>query len=126
MKDTIDLDKKQPIKISKKEIEEEKNIRSKAKQILKDIGFKNCYIGFKYWVEAMVICSKYSEYERIKMMDLYDIISQKYRTGSKSVERNMRYVCSKLNLKQYFNYQYHINNTDLLFLLKDKLETSLN
>ena len=55
------------------------------------------------------------------MMKLYSRIARKHKTTFSKVERAMRYVHSELDLKQQFDVDYPINNTALLFLLKEEV-----
>lgn len=101
----------------------EEEIKIIAKQLLKDIGIKIHFLGFKYWITALVISLKHDEEteENLTMMTLYSLVAKKHRTTTSKTERAMRYAYSGLDLKNYFNVSYSINNTALLFLLKDKI-----
>ncbi len=104
-----------------KTLEQTKTI---AKQLLREIGVKVHILGFKYWATALMII-KQNEVEngnRIPMIELYMLIAKKYKTTGSRVERAMRYAYAKLNLKKQFNVGYPINNTTLLFLLKEEIE----
>lgn len=102
----------------------EEEIKLTAKQLLKDIGIKIHFLGFKYWITALVISLKHDEEteENLTMMTLYSLVAKKHRTTTSKTERAMRYAYSGLDLKNYFNVSYSINNTALLFLLKDKIQ----
>ena len=112
--------------ITKKEHEIEKhsiNINRLAKQILKDIGLKLHCFGFEYWIEAIKISiqTEINNKPKLRMMELYYLIAKKYKTTPSKVERAMRYAYEGLNINKYFNVTYKINNTALLFLLKDDI-----
>ncbi len=109
-------------------------IEAIAKQILRDMGIKIHHLGFKYWITAIYITLdiELSNKPNLRMMELYYMISKKHRTTVSRVERAMRYAyeTTTIDLKQYFNVTYTINNTALLFLLveavKDKLYIQSN
>ncbi len=109
-------------------------IEAIAKQILRDMGIKIHYLGFKYWITAIYITLdiELSNKPNLRMMELYYMVSKKHRTTASKVERAMRYAyeTTTIDLKQYFNVTYTINNTALLFLLveavKDKLYIQSN
>lgn len=77
--------------VNRTEIEIKTKIETIAKQILKDMGIKVHHLGFKYWVTAIYITLDIDLNNRpeLKMMELY------------------------------YNVTYSINNTALLFLLKE-------
>lgn len=105
-------------------LEESEKIKKIAKQVLKEIGIKTHILGFKYWVTALLLVIEDKEnFEtgNIVMMQLYARIARKHKTTFSKVERAMRYVHLELDLKQQFNVDYPINNTALLFLLKDEV-----
>ena len=101
----------------------EEQIKLTAKQLLKDIGIKIHFLGFKYWITAIVIALKNDKEteENLTMMALYSLVAKKHRTTASKTERAMRYAYSELDLQNYFNVSYSINNTALLFLLKEKV-----
>lgn len=101
----------------------EEEIKLIAKQLLKDIGIKIHFLGFKYWITALVISLKHDKEteENLTMMTLYSLVAKKHKTTASKTERAMRYAYSELDLKNYFNVSYSINNTALLFLLKEKV-----
>lgn len=112
--------------ITKKERELEKhsiNIEKLAKQILRDMGIKLHCLGFEYWTKAILITIKIeiNSKTKLRMMEIYDLIAKQFNTTSSKVERAMRYAYERLDLNSYFNVTYKINNTALLFLLKDKI-----
>lgn len=112
--------------ITKKERELEKysiNIERLAKQILKDMGIKLHCLGFEYWIKAMLITIKIEidKKQNLKMMELYYKVAKEFNTTTTKVERAMRYAYVGLDLNNYFDVTYRINNTALLFLLKDKI-----
>lgn len=115
----MEKDIKENIKPNETEI-----ISKIAKQLLKEIGIKTHILGFKYWVTALLLViedEENSENRNIVMMQLYARIARKHKTTFSKVERAMRYVHLELDLKQQFNVDYSINNTALLFLLKDEV-----
>lgn len=101
----------------------EEEIKLTAKQLLKDIGIKIHFLGFKYWITALVISLKHDKEteENLTMMALYSLVAKKHRTTASKTEIAMRYAYSELDLQNYFNVSYSINNTALLFLLKEKV-----
>lgn len=106
------------------ELEESEKIKKIAKQVLKEIGIKTHILGFKYWVTALLLViedEENSETGNIVMMKLYSRIARKHKRTFSKVERAMRYVHSELDLKQQFDVEYPINNTALLFLLKEEI-----
>ncbi len=108
-----------------RELEKEKiKIETIAKQLLKDIGIKLHHLGFKYWVTAMYITLdiEFNNRESLRMMELYYMVARKHRTTATKVERAMRYAYATIDLKQYFKVSYTINNTALLFLLKEAVK----
>lgn len=112
--------------ITKEERELERysiNIEKLAKQLLKDMGIKLHYLGFKYWVKAILITIKMeiNNESKPKMMTVYYRVAKHFDTTATKVERAMRYAYEGLDLNNYFNVAYKINNTALLFLLKDKI-----
>lgn len=112
--------------ITKKERELEKysiNIERLAKQILKDMGIKLHCLGFEYWIKAMLITIKIEidKKQNLKMMELYYKVAKEFNTTTTKVERAMSYAYVGLDLNNYFDVTYRINNTALLFLLKDKI-----
>lgn len=112
------------IKISKKQpISREELIKIIAKQLLKEIGIKTHILGFKYWTTALAIMieNEMTQDERMPMMELYRLTAKKHKTTAAKVERAMRYTYSEIDLKQYFKTNYPINNTALLFLLKEEI-----
>lgn len=106
------------------ELEQTKTI---AKQLLRKIGVKVHLSGFKYWTTALLIIkeNELKEESKISMMKLYDLIAKKHKTTGSKVEKAMRFVYEKLDLKQQFNVNYPINNTALLFLLKEEVDDKL-
>lgn len=112
--------------ITRKERELEKysiNIERLAKQILKDMGIKLHCLDFEYWIKAMLITIKIEidKKQNLKMMELYYKVAKEFNTTTTKVERAMRYAYVGLDLNNYFDVTYRINNTALLFLLKDKI-----
>lgn len=109
--------KKQPEK-------QDKEIEIIAKQILKDMGIKIHHLGFKYWVTAINITLdiEMNDRPKLKMMELYYMVARKHRTTASKVERAMRYAYITIDLQQYFNVTYPVNNTALLFLLIEEVE----
>ena len=107
-------------------VEEKNEVNKIAKQLLKEIGIKQHISGFKYWLEALTIATiREDEKKNIKMTNLYLYIAKKYKITAARVERNMRYAYCNLNLENVFNTNYKINNSALLFLLKDEIITQL-
>lgn len=105
-------------------LEESEKIKKITKRVLKEIGIKTHILGFKYWVTALLLViedEENSETGNIVMMKLYSRIARKHKTTSSKVERAMSYVHSELDLKQQFDVDYPINNTALLFLLKEEV-----
>lgn len=98
-----------------------------AKQILKDMGVKIHHLGFKYWVTAlyMALDIELNNREEIRMMELYYMVAKQHKTTASKVERAMRYAYVTIDLKQYFNVTYSINNTALLFLLIEAVKENL-
>lgn len=112
---------------SERDIELEKTkiqIETIAKQLLKDIGIKLHHLGFKYWITAISITLdiEFNNRESLKMMELYYMVARKHRTTASKAERAMRYAYATIDLKQYFKVSYTINNTALLFLLKEAVK----
>lgn len=112
--------------ITRKEHELEKysiNIENLAKQILKDMGIKLHCLGFEYWIKAMLITVKIEieKKPKLKMMELYYKVAKECNTTTTKVERAMRYAYVGLDLNNYFDVTYKINNTALLFLLKEEI-----
>ncbi|MCX4303782.1 MAG: hypothetical protein OSJ66_07250 [Clostridia bacterium] len=112
--------------ITKEERELERysiNIEKLAKQLLKDMGIKLHYLGFEYWVKTILITIKMelNNESKPKMMTVYYRVAKRFDTTASKVERAMRYTYEGLDLNNYFNVAYKINNTALLFLLKDKI-----
>lgn len=112
--------------ITKRERELERhsiNIEKLAKQLLKNMGIKLHCLGFEYWIKAMLITVKIelTNKQKLRMMDLYYMVADSFDTTATKVERAMRYAYEDLDLNSYFNVTYKINNTALLFLLKDKM-----
>lgn len=105
-------------------LEEETRIKTIAKQILKDMGIKMHHLGFKYWVTAIWITLdiEINNRQELRMMELYYMVARKHRTTASKAERAMRYAYATIDLKQYFNVTYSINNTALLFLLIDEVK----
>lgn len=93
-----------------------------AKQLLREIGIKVHILGFKYWLTALIIMQEKARDNKIAMMEIYKLIAKKYRTTATKVERAMRYAYEGLNLEEKFNVDYSINNTALLFLMKEELD----
>lgn len=98
-----------------------------AKQILKNMGIKIHHLGFKYWVTAiyMTLDIELNNREELKMMELYYMVAKQHKTTASKVERAMRYAYATIDLKQYFNATYSINNTALLFLLIEAVKENL-
>lgn len=94
-----------------------------AKQLLKDIGIKIHCVGFNYWVLALytAIDNHINKKEQTKITYIYYLVARYYKTNVSNVRKAMSYVYENLDLNRYFNVTYKINNTALLFLLKDKL-----
>lgn len=104
--------------------EESEKIKIIAKQLLKEIGIKTHILGFKYWITALLLVIENEENagnEKVVMMQLYYYVAKKHKTTANKVERAMRYAYSELNLNRKFNVDYSINNTVLLFLLKEEI-----
>lgn len=115
----MEKDIKENIKQNETEI-----ITKIAKQLLKEIGIKTHILSFKYWITALLLViedGEKLENKNIVMMQLYACIARKHKTTFSKVERAMRYVHLELELKQQFNVNYPINNTALLFLLKEEV-----
>lgn len=110
-------------------LEESEKIKKIAKQVLKEIGIKTHILGFKYWVTALLLViedEENSENGNIVMMKLYSRIARKHKTTFSKVERAIRYVHLELDLKQQFDVDYPINNTALLFLLKEEVMNKMH
>lgn len=106
----------------------ENKISEIAKQVLKEVGIKIHYLGFKYWITAIVtsIENEQSDREDLRMMELYYLVARSHKTTANKVERAMRYAYSEIDLKSYFNVNYSINNTALLFLLKEEVVNKIH
>lgn len=102
-------------------------IETIAKQILKDMGIKMHHLGFKYWITAIYITLDidFNNRPELKMMELYYMVAKKHKTTASKAERAMRYAYATIDLKQYFNVTYSINNTALLFLLIEAVRERL-
>ena len=107
-------------------IEDEK-ITKIAKLILKDMGIKRHHLGFKYWATAACIALEFetSDNSKLRMMELYSMVAKKHKTTASKVEKAMRYAYATIDLKQYFNVTYSINNSALLFLLTDTIKEKI-
>lgn len=106
--------------IQKQLLQETENI---AKQLLKDIGMKIHCIGFNYWLAAIntTIDIHIHRRQQPKIMQLYYLIAKRYKTSISNVRKAMTYAYNNLDLNQYFNVTCKINNTALLFLLKEAI-----
>lgn len=104
-----------------KTLEQTKTI---AKQLLKEIGIKIHILGFYYWLTTLMIIkeNEMKQEEKMPMMELYKLVAIKHKTTGERVERAMRYAYLELDLKQQFNVDYPVNNTALLFLLKEEID----
>lgn len=116
--------KKEPINSAEKLEKTLEQTKIIAKQLLKEIGIKVYILGFRYWPTALMIMKENEMTQDVEMpmMDLYRLVAKKHRTTGAKVERAMRYAYAELDLKQQFNVDYPINNTALLFLLKEEIE----
>ena len=96
-------------------------IKTIAKQKLRYMGVKVHFLGFKYWTTAIytIIDTEFNNEQELRMMELYYIVAKKHKTTASKVERAMRYAYKDIDLKKYFNVSYSVNNTALLFLLKE-------
>lgn len=113
--------------VDRTEIDIKIRIETIAKQILKDMEIKVHHLGFKYWVTAIYITLDidFNNRPELKMMELYYMVARKHRTTASKAERAMRYAYATIDLKQYFNVTYSINNTALLFLLIEAVRERL-
>lgn len=108
---------------------EEINIRKIARQLLKELGFKVHYLGFKYWLSAIEIAVDADKSnKKIYMMELYELIGKKYRTTSLRVEKDMRYMHKERNIdvQSFFNVNYSVNSSALLFLLVEEVKNRID
>lgn len=105
-----------------------KQLESKIKQLLIEIGIKPHIKGFKYWTTAILYAiEQESKGEELgKFMELYRYIGKKHKSTIYKVERDMRYAHQELSLKEVFNVPYSINNTAFLFLIKEKILSENN
>lgn len=120
----MEKDMKENIKL-----EELEKIKKIAKQLLKEMGIKIHILGFKYWVTALLLViedEKSNKCENVVMMNLYYRVARKHKTTMPNVERAMRYAYLEIDLKQIFNVEYSINNSALLFLLKEEIIDRMN
>ena len=108
---------------------EEINIRKIARQLLKELDFKVHYLGFKYWLSAIEIAVDADKLnKKIRMMELYELIANKYRTTSLRVEKDMRYLHKERNVdvQSFFNVNYSVNSSALLFLLLEEIKNRID
>lgn len=98
-----------------------------AKQLLKDIGMKLHCLGFKYWLEAIVMTLDIEIHKRqeLKTMELYFMIAREYGTTVNCVRKAMSYAYEYTDINCYFNVTYKIDNAALLFLLKEKVKEEI-
>lgn len=98
-----------------------------AKQLLKDIGMKLHYLGFKYWLKAIVMTLDIEIHKRqeLKTMELYFMIAREYKTTVNCVRKAMSYTYENTNVNSFFNVTYKIDNAALLFLLKEKVKEEI-
>lgn len=108
------------------QIEEEK-VKKITKQILKEMGMKTHFLGFKYWITAVTLILKNEKFKdnNFKMMDLYKEVARKHKTTTLKVERALRYSHEELEPEKYFKVNYHINNTAFLYLLVETVENKI-
>ena len=108
---------------------EEINIRKIARQLLKELGFKVHYLGFKYWISAIEITVDIDKSnKKICMMELYELIAKKYRTTNLRVEKDMRYLHKERNVdvRSFFNVNYSVSSSALLFLLVEEVKNRVD
>lgn len=98
---------------------EDKELKKKVRQVLKDAKIPVGFLGFKY-LETMLI----DNYGELFSCKLYQEISDKYRITPCRVERAIRYICESFQkqLQQHFNVDTKITNRALYYLLVHKLE----
>lgn len=120
--------RKNELLISKQEIKNK--ISQIAKQLLKDMGIKVHLLGFGYWQTAISIVNYPNDINirnaDFKMMWIYEVVAKTHKTTASKVERAMRHSYEGLNLNEYFNVTYKINNTALLFLLQEEILNRMN
>ncbi len=102
----------------------DKEIQETTKKVLKNMGMKINFLGFKYWQTAVIIVMNRNQ-EKLTMTRLYMEIAKRHRTTFSRVERAMRYAYQELDLKQYFDVKYKISNMEMLFLLQYKVQEIL-
>lgn len=107
----------------KDSIEADNNLKLKVKQLLFEIGIMPHLQGFKYWTTAVlyILELERKDEELAKFMNVYQYVGRKHKATVSKVERAMRYAYQDLNLKEKFGITRSINNSALLFLIKEKI-----
>lgn len=102
---------------------QKEEILTTTKEILKKIGIRIDYLGFKYLTTAMLILieNEKSDREDLKMMQLYFLVARQHKTTASKVEKAIRYTYEKINLNEYFNVSYANTNRTFLNLLKEEV-----
>ena len=100
------------------ENEENKEIKKKARKILKDAKIPVSFLGFKYLEEMMLI-----DYNDMFTGRLYEETAKKFHVLPQRVKGAVRYICESYQnqLKKYFNTNVKITSKKLIFLLRYKL-----
>ena len=98
---------------------EDKELKKKVRQVLKDAKIPVGFLGFKF-LETMLI----DNYGKLFSCKLYYEISDKCRTSPFRVERAIRYICESFQkqLQEHFDVDAKITNKVLYCLLVHKLE----
>lgn len=71
----------------------------KVQNFMNSFTCKQQNIGYKYIIDALIICLNNENYLKNLNSLLYPILADKHQTSISNIERNMRYT-----VKQIFNY----------------------
>ena len=88
-------------------------------QILLELNFNITSIGFKYWIDAIMMYKfNYYKYDNT-IENVYHEIANKNNTTRNQVERNMRTarITATEKIQKLFNYNRRITNKTVLTLL---------
>lgn len=98
---------------------------TKIKKILNELNINIRNKGYRCWIEAVKIVIENNKTNYSITKEIYPEIAEKLNDKSTRVERAMRNEQEKNSkeIQEYFGVRYKIDNSTLLALIVDKLES---
>ena len=97
----------------------------KTEEVLNSIGLNIKFKGYRYWILAVLIKLKHSNY---RLENIYKILAEKYKiskTTISSAMNNIVEIADNSIIQDYFKVSYKVTPSSLLELVSKKVERQL-